>query len=329
MSGRGGTRAPEDDAATFQRGVQGAVTVAAMNQRLSPATALLLVTPPLLWAGNAVVGRLVSPYVPPFTLNFIRWILAFMVMLPVAGAVLRRSSPLWAHWRRFAMIGLLGVGLYNTLQYLALRTSTPINVTLVASSMPIWMMGVGWACFGQAVSRRQLAGAALSIIGVLVVLCQGEWAHLLQVRLVPGDVYVLLATLAWSFYSWMLARTTEPAEVRGDWAALLMAQMAFGLMWSAAFTVGEWAVMTEARIEWGWPLVAALIYVTLGPSILAYRCWGLGVQKVGPNIAGFFSNLTPLFAALMSTLALGEAPRLYHAAAFVLIVGGILVSSRR
>jgi drug/metabolite transporter (DMT)-like permease len=73
----------------------------------------------------------------------------------------------------------------------------------------------------------------------------------------------------------------------------------------------------------------ALIYVALGPAILAYRCWGLGVQRVGPNIAGFFSNLTPLFAAIFSSLALGDTPKIYHAIAFLLIVCGIYVSSRK
>ena len=75
--------------------------------------------------------------------------------------------------------------------------------------------------------------------------------------------------------------------------------------------------------------LAALLCVAVGPAVLAYRCWGLGVQRAGPAIAGFFSNLTPLFAALMSAAFLGEMPRTYHALAFALIVGGIVVSSRR
>lgn len=299
-----------------------------MTTGLNFRTALLLVVPPLLWAGNAVVGRLVNELVPPITLNFLRWALAFVFLLPLAGWLLKPGSGLWPHWRRFALLGLLGVGCYNALQYLALQTSTPLNVTLVASSVPIWMLAIGALCFGQRVSRRQIAGAVLSIAGVLVVLARGEWALLAQVRLVPGDVYVLLATLAWAFYSWLLSQPKEPATIRNDWAAFLMAQIIFGLGWSGLFSAGEWALV-DARIVWGWPLAAALLYVAIGPAILAYRCWGVGVQRVGPNIAGFFSNLTPLFAALMSAAFLGELPRLYHALAFVLIVGGIVVSSRR
>ena len=299
-----------------------------MTQRLTPTTVLMLVIPPMLWAGNAVVGRMVSGLVPPMTLNFMRWGLAFFILLPLAHRVLRPGSGLWPSWKRFTLLGFLGVGCYNALQYLALKTSTPLNVTLVAASIPVWMLAVGALFFGQRVSRLQAMGALMSIAGVLVVLSRGEWTLLMQVHLVPGDAYVLLATLAWTFYSWLLTQPKEPREIRNDWAAFLMAQIVFGLVWSGLFAGGEWAI-TEPHISWGWPLVTALIYVAVGPAVIAYRCWGMGVQRVGPAIAGFFSNLTPLFAALLSAAFLGDLPQVYHALAFLLIAGGIVVSSVR
>jgi drug/metabolite transporter (DMT)-like permease len=299
-----------------------------MQEKLSPRTAMLLVIPPMLWAGNAVVGRVVHDMVPPLTLNFLRWLLAFVILLPLAHGVLRRDSSLWAHWRRYALLGLLGIGLYNALQYLALQTSMPINVTLVGSSMPVWMLVVGALFFGTRVTSRQLIGALLSMTGVLTVLSRGQWSQLLALRLVPGDVFMLLATIAWSFYSWLLVKTSEPAQLRGDWAAFLMAQLVFGLGWSGMLAGGEWASGRTA-IDWGWPLIAALVFIAVGPAVVAYRCWGVGVQRAGPTVAGFFANLTPLFAALLSAAFLGQAPHAYHAAAFALIAGGILVSSRR
>jgi drug/metabolite transporter (DMT)-like permease len=90
----------------------------------------------------------------------------------------------------------------------------------------------------------------------------------------------------------------------------------------------EWAVVPELQVHWDWPLLAALAYVALGPSVLAYFCWGKGVSTAGPQVAGFFVNLTPLFAAILSAAVLGELPKPYHAVAFTLIVGGIVVSSR-
>ncbi|MBA4256477.1 MAG: EamA family transporter [Polaromonas sp.] len=303
-----------------------------MTQRLTARTALLLTIPPMLWAGNAVVGRLMSASVPPITFNLLRWVVAFFLLLPLASWVLRRDSPLWTHWRRLAVLGLLGMGCYNALQYMALKTSSPLNVTLVAASTPIFMLGLGRLFFGAAISRQQWWGVALSTAGVLTVLTRGDWGQLLALRPVPGDLLMLLATATWSLYSWLLTRPPahqpDPAALRSHWAAWLLAQMVPGLMWSGLFSGVEWALLPGAHIDWGWPLAVSLAYVALGPSLLAYYCWGHGVAAAGPQVAGFFINLTPLFAAVLSAAVLGEMPRPFHALAFALIVGGILVSSR-
>jgi drug/metabolite transporter (DMT)-like permease len=299
-----------------------------MNHRLTLSTALLLTVPPLLWAANAVVGRMVNPLVPPLALNFLRWALAFVLLLPFAWRLLRGSGPLWPNMRRYAVLGLLGVGCYNALLYLAVRTSTPLNVTLVASSTPVFMLALGALFFGRRITSREVVGAVLSITGVLLVLARGDLQHLAQVHFVLGDLYMLLATASWALYSWLLTQPRDPVEVRSDWAAFMMAQLVPGLVWSGLFAAVEHSVTTQA-IQWGAHLWLALAFVAIGPALLAYRCWGLGVQRMGPNVAGFFSNLTPLFAAIFSAAFLGEAPHWYHAAAFALIVAGIVVSSRR
>jgi drug/metabolite transporter (DMT)-like permease len=149
----------------------------------------------------------------------------------------------------------------------------------------------------------------------------------MALRLVPGDLFMVVATIAWSVYSWLLVARKEPERIRNDWAAFLLAQVSFGVAWSGLFAAGEWLVLAP-DIRWSGTLAAALLYVALGPAIIAFRCWGAGVQRVGPNIAAFFNNLTPLFAALLSSAFLGELPHLYHMAAFALIVGGILFSSQ-
>jgi drug/metabolite transporter (DMT)-like permease len=298
-----------------------------MNRKLTLSTAGLLTVPPLLWAGNAIVGRMVRDAVPPMTLNLLRWSIALLVLLPLGRAVFRPGSAVLSNWRRYSMLGLLGVGLYNSLQYLALQSSTPINVTLVASGMPVWMLLVGKLFYKAPVKPKQVAGALLSILGVLVVLCRGDVHQMAALRLVSGDLYMILATIAWSFYSWMLMQQRDVQSLRGDWAAFLLAQVVYGVLWSAALSGAEWAVR-GVDIAWSWPVGAALLYVAIGPAILAMRCWGAGLQKAGPTLGSFFINLTPLFTALLSSAFLGEAPHLYHALAFGLIVGGIAVSAR-
>ena len=313
------------------------VKVLSMNQRLTLPISLLLTVPPLMWAGNAVVGRAVAELIPPMMLNFSRWLIAFAILLPVAWRVLTPQSSVWTNWRRYAVLGLLGVGCYNALMYLALHTSTPLNVTLVGASMPMWMLATGALFFKQLIHRMQVLGAVMSMAGVLVVMSRGQLASLATVQFVAGDFYIVLASIAWAFYSWLLfqpagSQPKDAPEIRSDWAAFLMAQMIFGLGWSGALAGGEWALthgQANVGINWSWPLAAALLYVALGPALLAYRCWGLGVQRAGPAIAGFFSNLTPLFAAVLSAAFLGESPQPYHAAAFLLIAGGIVISSSK
>jgi drug/metabolite transporter (DMT)-like permease len=307
---------------------------------LTPRVALLLVVPPLLWAGNALTGRLLAGTMTPLLLNALRWVAALVILLPLAWAVLatrERRAEILARWRPLALLGGLGVGAYNALQYLALQTSTPINVTLIASSVPVWMMLIGRVFYGEQPRPAQWLGAALSTAGVLVVLTRGDPAALASLRLVPGDLWILLAALSWAFYSWQLAR--PPASLAGarrpawSWAEALLVQVLFGLVWaggSAVLEAAAGAVPNPAVPPMGGVTAAlAIVFLGLGPSVIAYRCWGMGVAAVGPAVAGFFSNLTPLFAALFSAVLLGDPPRLHHAVAFAGIVAGIWLSSRR
>lgn len=305
------------------------------STKLSLRLTFLMSMPPLMWAGNAVVGRVFAGQVPPATLNLMRWVLAALVLLPLAWRSLQDAgglAPVRARWPHLLLLGLLSVALYNALQYLALVSSTPMNVTLVACSMPVWMLAVGAMFFGQRPSTRQLLGAILSLIGVAVVVGRGSLATLLAVQLVPGDIYIIVAVIGFAIYSWLLAR--PPAHMRGsarpswNWAAFLFIQVCFGVL-ASCVTVAVEHTVGATPVQWSWPLAAALVYVALGPAIVAYRCWGLGVAEGGPTLAATFGNLTPLFAALLSAWVLGEAPQAYHAIGFVLIAGGIWVSVRR
>ena len=294
-------------------------------------TALLMTLPPLLWAGNAVVGRLLVGQVPPLMLNALRWLLAALLLAPLAWRVVRDGALIARSWPYLVAVGTLGVGLFNALQYLALVTSTPLNVTLINASMAVWMLLVGMALFGSHPTRRQVLGALLSVAGVLTVVTRGAWASLADLHFVIGDVYMLLAVIGWALYSWLLARPPAwlrpPPKARWDWAEFLLVQSLFGLVAAGGGAAAEAAYTTHAPVAWHSAAVwAALAYVAIGPSVIAYRCWGLGVATAGPALAAFFANLSPLFAALLSAWLLGEWPQPYHGVAFALIVAGIAVS---
>jgi drug/metabolite transporter (DMT)-like permease len=293
---------------------------------LALSTVFYLTLSTVLWAGNAIAGRLLVGSISPITLSAVRWGLAALMLLPLGWRVFRSGSALWQNRRRFLLLGLLGVGSYNVLLYLALQTSTAINVTLIGASMPIWMLFIGAVFYNVRPTFLQMFGAVVSLVGVVVVLTRGEPASLLSMRVVMGDLLIMLATILWAFYSWMISRPGQSTERQWPWAEFLMAQVMVGLMWTMLFDGMEIAT-GNAFIHLSYWTGALIVFVAIGPSLIAYRCWGMGVNGAGPTVAAFFANLIPLFTALFSAALLGDPPQLFHGLAFALIVIGILVSS--
>jgi drug/metabolite transporter (DMT)-like permease len=251
-------------------------------------------------------------------------VIALALLAPFAWqAALRHRAVLARHWRILLAIGPLGVGAYNTLQYIALQTSTPMATSLIASSSPVFILALGAIVFGERTRAAQWAGAALSVAGVVLVMARGDPANLAQLAFVPGDLIMLVANLTWTLYTWLLRRHRPDLP----FAPLLLVQMAIGVVAIAPFAVLE-AAMSPARIEWSAGAVGAMVYMAVFPSLAAYWCWDLGIRRVGAVIPVYFANLTPVFAAVLSMWLLDDAPRIYHVAALALIIGGIHLASR-
>ena len=193
-------------------------------------------------------------------------------------------------------------------------------------------MTIGALFYRVVPKRLQVLGAVLSLAGVAVVLSRGDLVSLARIEFVEGDLLILVATVVWAAYSWMLAR--PPAHMgpgqrpAWNWAEFLVVQAIFGVVWAVGAAAAGDVLAPSGPTQWSWPLAAAILYMAIGPSIIAYRCWGLAVAEAGPAMAAIFYNFTPLFAAVLSAALIGEWPQLYHGVAFLLIVGGILVSSR-
>ncbi len=296
--------------------------------QLNLATISYLLIATALWAGNAIAGRVLvaSGAVSPITLSTVRWGLAALLLLPLGWRVFAPSSALWLNKKRFLLLGLFGVGSYNALLYLALETSTAINVTLIGASMPIWMLLIGAIFYQTKPHLLQLVGAVVSLFGVAIVLTRGDLSTLLSMEMVLGDLLIMLATITWALYSWMLTRPGSSTERQWPWAQFLMAQVFAGLLWTGFFDSFEIAA-GHAYLDLNLWTASLILFVAIGPSLIAYRCWGLGVNGAGPTVAAFFANFIPLFTAIFSAAILGEPPQLFHGVAFALIVTGIWVSS--
>ncbi len=300
--------------------------------RARSAALAFLALPPLMWASNAVVGRVAvagdTPLVSPLALNALRWIaalaiLAVLVPLFVGPVDRRLREEIRRGWRVHAMLGALSVASFNALQYAALQTSTAINVTLIAAGGPLFTLVVGWLFFGAQARRWAWAGAGLSLAGVALVLTGGDAVGLARLQPARGDLLMVAAAIAWALYSWLLRRHRPQLPA----LLLLAVQAAWGVALSLPVVALEWAAGALV-VAADWRSLAVVTWVAIGPSIVAYWCWDRGVAHAGPLLPAFFANLTPLLAALLSAALLRELPQPYHALAFALIVGGIVVSQR-
>jgi len=246
---------------------------------LTPRLALMLSVPPLLWAGNAVVGRIAIASIAPLWLNVARWALALLLILPLGwrawGSAGARAA-IALRWRHLALLSLTGVGAYNALQYMALTTSTPPERDADRRQLAVCMMAIGALAYGERPRPAQALGALLSLAGVAVVLSRGDAAALLRVRLVSGDLLMLGAVVCWSVYSWLLAR--PPAAMRGaarprwDWAEFLVVQIVPGLGWATlAAGLGQW-LAPAVPLRWSLGLALAMVYVAVGPRSSPTGC---------------------------------------------------------
>ncbi|MDE2121481.1 MAG: DMT family transporter [Betaproteobacteria bacterium] len=294
------------------------------SHRLSAGTVVMLTLPPLLWAGNAVVGRLMVGQIAPLALSFFRWFFALLALLPVTGAALWRSrAVLRAHWKVLARQGFLGVACYNSIQYVALHSTTPLKVSLITSAAPVFVTLIGAMLFGEAIGMAAWGGSALSVAGVAVVVTEGHLQRLAGLHLARGDLMMLGAVFLWALYTWDLRRNPLALPRLG----VLTAQVAWGVLFIAPVAAYEhWG--QGQQTHWSVHVVLAIGYVSLLASVVAYACWGAAVARVGAQIPSYFGNLAPLFAALLAYLFLGERIAVYHVVGAALIFAGIHVALR-
>ena len=313
-----------------------AVTAVSHTPRLATwRLGLCLLLPPLMWASNALLAQALVGAIAPLALNAWRWTLVLVLLMPWALALPRHATQVRAHWPYLMLAGALGMGSYNALQYLALRSSTATNVTLIGSSIPVWMMVMGRLFYARPMSAWQVLGALCSLAGVGLVICHGRWQMLATLHWAQGDALMVLASWVWAWYSWLLVRPPQSLVASGQapwsWVEWLWIQTLFGVAWAWLCSASSLA-WDASQHPWlpagpaGW---LGLLFIALGPSILAYRCWGLAVASVGPTTAGFFANLTPVFAAMGSAALLGQWPSWYQPAALLMMVAGIALASRR
>ncbi|MCU0559639.1 MAG: DMT family transporter [Desulfobacterales bacterium] len=280
---------------------------------------LILSVAPLCWAGNIVLARGVAELLPPVAFAFWRWVLAFVLILPFSLRHLAADRRAIARgWKTLLLLSLLGISSFNALLYTAVHTTTAINGSLIQSSMPAVIVLLSLLLYREKATLRQMAGVALCILGAALIVLRGEFTTLFAMSFVQGDLLMTIAVAAYALYSALLRRRPPIHPL-----SLLATTFLLG----AAGLLP--AYLVERAAAGPFPLnreiVLSILYVALFPSIVAYFCWNKGVDLLGPNRAGLFINLIPVFTALLSVWLLGESIRLFHIGGMGLISGGMVL----
>ena len=165
-------------------------------------TIFLAAFPPLFWAGNFFIGRLFSEVAPPFQLSFWRWVLAVTVLLPFSFPALMRLGPVVRReWPYLALLGALGVTGFNCLIYLALDYTSLASGAVTNATLPIMTLVIAAVLLSQPISRRQIAGLVVCVLGTAIIISRGSMEELLALNLQAGDLIVLAGVLCWSLYT--------------------------------------------------------------------------------------------------------------------------------
>lgn len=283
---------------------------------------LLLVVTTLIWAAHSLVGRVAVGQIGPMTLTCLRWAVALIPILIAARPSLRRDWPaLRERWVYLATMGTAGYTVFVALFYVAAHYTTALNLSIIQGAIPAMVLIGARVFLGIRFTALQALGAALTMMGVMVIAAQGDPAKLRSLAFNAGDVMMVVATALYAGYTVGLR---QRPDVSG--ASMLAAMALAAFITSIPLMI--WEILSGGFIWPTWGGLLALAFVALGPAFLAQITFMRGVELIGPGRAGVFVNLVPAFGAIMAVAILGEPFAAYHVVALLMVVGGIAIAQR-
>ena len=284
---------------------------------------LLLSITALCWAGNAIIGRLAACHIPPATLSFLRWGLAFLLILPITWKRLKHDWPtIRATLGTMIVLSVIGISAFTLMQYWSLEHTTALNTLLLQSATPLFVAVWSLILLGVRLTLAQAIGVALSLTGVLVILLHGDLTALTGIAFNKGDIIFTVALAIFGLYSVLSLR-------RPDIHGLSFVAFTFGCGAVCLVPLLILELFTRPVMQLDTANLLSLFYVAVFPSTIAYLCFNRGVQLIGANRAAPFFHVVPVFGSVMAIVFLGERLQPFHVIGFVLVLTGVFVASRK
>ncbi|GAC1040124.1 DMT family transporter [Rhizobium sp. No.120] len=268
----------------------------------------------LIWSGNTVVTKASAGVISPGSISFYRWLLAFLVLLPFVGrAAWHNRSLLRQHWLKLAILGALGMVIYQSLAYEAAKTTSAINMGVIVALMPLLSTFFASLLASEKLTATSLMGGVLSLIGLVYLTSQGDPMRLVNGGFHIGDGLMIIAVLSNALYGVMLRRWAMPIPM---WQQLFW-QIGFStLLLIPIFLMDNISPITTANL----PLI---LYAAIPTSLLAPLCWMIGIQRLGAGRTSLLINLLPIIVAALAWALLGEQLHSYHAIGGALALIGV------
>ncbi len=279
---------------------------------------------PLFFSSNIVIGRSAAELVPPSSLAFWRWLIAFLILLPFAWRGLQQSRhDLWSERWSVLLLAILGMVICGAGVYVGLKYTTATNAALIYTATPVVILLFEWLFSGVRLRALQVAGVVGALSGVLVIIFKGDPARLLAVTLNFGDLCMAFAAVAWAGYSIILKRPVLKALP----TITVMAAVIFcGAVFLAPLAL--WEFLDGGGVPAVPRAWISIVSVAFFASVMAFSTYQHGIRKVGPGTTSVFMYLIPLYSALLASTFLGETIATYHLVGAGLIVGGVILATR-
>ena len=283
---------------------------------------IYLLLPILFWSSNYILGRLtVSHGIDPFSISFLRWSLACLIILPFAYKKLWLERNIIAkNWPLLVLFGWLGICNYNLFLYIGLTSTTVTNAVLLNSIMPVMILITARLLLGSKTSWLQNTGILISTLGAIIIVSRGSLDTFLHLTISKGDLWIITAAVSWAIYSVLIIKRPKDMSLIGFFACTAL----IGTLFQAPlfFLFGSSSLGDFTVTDW-----LAIVYMVIFASIGAFLCWNIAIQKLGPATAGHFIHLLPVFSITLSVIFLGESLLSFHFVGITLIFSGIFVAT--
>lgn len=283
---------------------------------------VFLFSMPALFAVNHLVARSVD-FLTPHVMTLGRWTLACLFLLPFVGAALwRKRAALGREAWQLLVLGALGMWICGAFVYVGGRTTSATNIGLIYAACPVGIVIIARIFLGERLAGLQVAGIALCLSGLLLILMKGEPARLLAVQFTRGDLWIAASALSWSIYAVLLRRwpsAFDPTE-------RLTAACGTGALILLPITVIEATIVGPPTLDWR--TIAVWLVLAIVPGVAAYAAFSFTLRELGAGRTAIYMYLGPLYTAALAWLVLAEEPRWYHVAGAALILPGIFLATR-